>query len=188
MSLKLGKVTTSVMSSAEAAKRNLDATERFRSKKVRELYSDIHHNNLKGEPVNIGSFQDDNKLDVNTIYSEDFIQSVEKDREMKELVTNIMKENLDATERFRSKKVRELYSDIHHNNLKGEPVNIGSFQDDNKLDVNTIYSEDFIQSVEKDREMKELVTNIMKEVGRPNLVDCFPVLKIINPHGIKRRT
>jgi len=63
-----------------------------------------------------------------------------------------------------------------------------SFQDDNKLDVNTIYSEDFIQSVEKDREMKELVTNIMKEVGRPNLVDCFPVLKIINPHGIKRRT
>ncbi|KAK7273724.1 hypothetical protein RIF29_14784 [Crotalaria pallida] len=28
----------------------------------------------------------------------------------------------------------------------------------------------------------------MKEVGRPNLADCFPVLKIVDPHGIRRRT
>lgn len=53
---------------------------------------------------------------------------------------------------------------------------------------NTIYSEDFLQSAEKAGEMKELVTNIMKEVGRPNLADCFPVLKMIDPHGIRRRT
>jgi len=53
---------------------------------------------------------------------------------------------------------------------------------------NTIYSEDLIQSAEKAGEMKELVTNIMKEVGRPNLADCFPVLKMIDPHGIRRRT
>ncbi|KHN29573.1 Cytochrome P450 76C2 [Glycine soja] len=28
----------------------------------------------------------------------------------------------------------------------------------------------------------------MKEVGSPNLADCFPVLKVVDPHGIRRRT
>jgi len=53
---------------------------------------------------------------------------------------------------------------------------------------NTIYSEDFIQSAEKAGEFKELVANILKEIGKPNLADCFPVLKVVDPHGIRRRT
>ncbi|KAK4347858.1 hypothetical protein RND71_034197 [Anisodus tanguticus] len=34
---------------------------------------------------------------------------------------------------------------------------------------------------------KELIWNIMVEVGKPNLVDFFPFLKMIDPQGIRRR-
>ncbi|GJW39077.1 7-ethoxycoumarin O-deethylase-like protein [Tanacetum coccineum] len=37
------------------------------------------------------------------------------------------------------------------------------------------------------KEFKEVVWNIMELVGKPNLVDFFPVLKRIDPQGIRRR-
>ncbi|RZB91105.1 Geraniol 8-hydroxylase [Glycine soja] len=39
----------------------------------------------------------------------------------------------------------------------------------------------------KAEELKDLVTNIIKLVGTPNLVDFFPVLKMVDPQSIKRR-
>ncbi|PWA35148.1 geraniol 10-hydroxylase-like protein [Artemisia annua] len=37
------------------------------------------------------------------------------------------------------------------------------------------------------KEFKEVVWNIMELAGKPNLVDFFPVLKMIDPQGIRRR-
>lgn len=51
-----------------------------------------------------------------------------------------------------------------------------------------MYSEDLIHTANKAGEFREIVANIMKEVGRPNLSDCFPMLKVIDPHGIRKRT
>ncbi|KAM0055350.1 putative geraniol 8-hydroxylase [Helianthus debilis subsp. tardiflorus] len=37
------------------------------------------------------------------------------------------------------------------------------------------------------KEFKEVITNIMEDSGKTNLVDVFPVLKKIDPQGLKRR-
>ena len=37
------------------------------------------------------------------------------------------------------------------------------------------------------QEFKELVRGVMEEAGKPNLVDYFPVLRRIDPQGIRRR-
>ncbi|QCD89243.1 geraniol 8-hydroxylase-like [Vigna unguiculata] len=171
MSLKLGQVTTIVMSSAEAAKGVLQIHDHFLSnRKIPDAMKGANHDH----------------------FSLPFIPVSQQWRELRKLCNGLLfsNKNLDATVELRSKKVRELYSDIHHSSLKGEPVNIGrmAFKTIINQLSNTIYSEDLIQSAEKAGEMKELVTNIMKEVGRPNLADCFPVLKMIDPHGIRRRT
>jgi hypothetical protein len=37
------------------------------------------------------------------------------------------------------------------------------------------------------QEFKEISWNVMKKVGKPNLADYFPVLKKIEPQGVRRR-
>ncbi|KAL2347636.1 hypothetical protein Fmac_001636 [Flemingia macrophylla] len=136
MSLKLGQITTIVMSSVEMAKEVLQIHDQFLSNRM---------------------------------------------------IPDAMK---DANEGLRRKKVQELLSDIHQSSLRGEAVDIGrlAFKTTINLLSNTLYSEDLVHSADKTGEIKEVVENIMKEVGRPNLADCFPVLKVFDPHGIRRRT
>ncbi|KAH1042012.1 hypothetical protein GYH30_024365 [Glycine max] len=71
----------------------------------------------------------------------------------------------------------------------GEAVDIGTttFKTTINLLSNTIFSVDLIHSTGKAEELKDLVTNIIKLVGTPNLVDFFPVLKMVDPQSIKRR-
>jgi len=68
-------------------------------------------------------------------------------------------------------------------------VDIGTttFKTTINLLSNTIFSVDLIHSTGKAEELKDLVTNIIKLVGTPNLVDFFPVLKMVDPQSIKRR-
>ncbi|ESW25078.1 hypothetical protein PHAVU_003G005500 [Phaseolus vulgaris] len=171
MTLKLGQVTTIVMSSAETAKGVLQTHDQFLSnRKVPDAMRGANHHQ----------------------FSFSFIPVSHQWRDLRKICNGLLfsSKNLDATQELRSKKIQELYSEIHHSSLKGEPVNIGrlAFKTTINLLSNTVFSEDFIQSAEKAGEMKELVANIMKEVGRPNLADCFPVLKVVDPHGIRRRT
>jgi cytochrome P450 len=44
-----------------------------------------------------------------------------------------------------------------------------------------------IQSTGTAGEFKDLVTNITKLVGSPNIADFFPLLKVIDPQGVKRQ-
>ena len=73
--------------------------------------------------------------------------------------------------------------------MKGEVVDIGTlvFKTTLNLISNTIYSVDLVHSAEKAGEFKELVSSIFREGGRPNVADCFPVLKVVDPLGIRRR-
>ncbi|KAK7349015.1 hypothetical protein VNO80_23839 [Phaseolus coccineus] len=171
MTLKLGQITTIVMSSAETAKGVLQIHDQFLSnRKVPDAVRGANHDQ----------------------FSLPFIPVSQHWRDLRKICNGLLfsNKNLDATQELRSKKIQELYSDIHHSSLKGEPVDIGrlAFKTTINLLSNTVYSEDFIQSSEKAGELKDLMTNIMKEIGRPNLVDCFPVLKVVDPLGIRRRT
>jgi len=108
MSLKLGQVTTIVMSSAETAKGVLQIHDNFLSnRKIPDAMRGANHDQ----------------------FSLAFIPVSHHWRELRKLCNGLLfsNKNLDATQELRSKKVRELYSDIHHSSLKGQPVDIGRF-------------------------------------------------------------
>lgn len=98
---------------------------------------------------------------------------------------------LDAYQHFRSKKVQQLVTYCHKSCNAGEAVDIGqaAFRTSLNLLSNTIVSEDLTDPYEDSaQEFKELGDNITVEIGRPNLVDFFPVLKKLHdPQGIRRR-
>ncbi|KAJ1427619.1 Cytochrome P450 [Sesbania bispinosa] len=171
MSLKLGQVTTIVMSSSETAKQVLQIHDQFLpNRKIPDAVRAANHDQ----------------------YCLPFLPISHRWRDLRKICNNLLFSNktLDASGELRRKKVLELFNDIHESMLKSEVVDIGRlvFKTTINLLSNTIYSEDLIHSVDKAGEFKEVVANIMREVGRPNLADFFPVLKVIDPHGIRRRT
>ncbi|RXH79880.1 hypothetical protein DVH24_041027 [Malus domestica] len=88
-------------------------------------------------------------------------------------------------------KVQELISDGNESAVKGEVVDIGraAFKTSLNLLSRTVFSVDLADPhSERAREFKELVWSIFEEAGKPNLADYFPVLKKIDPQGIRRHT
>ncbi|OIW17355.1 hypothetical protein TanjilG_22467 [Lupinus angustifolius] len=171
MSLKLGQITTIVMSSPDTAKGVLQTNDQFMSnRKIPDSMKAANHDQ----------------------YSIPFMPVSPRWRELRKICNGQLfsNKNLDASKELRAKKVGQLFNEICKYSLKGEAVDVGrlSFKTTINLLSNTIYSQDLIESVSEAGEFKELVANIMKEIGRPNLADCFPVLKIVDPHGIRRRT
>ncbi|CAN6703156.1 unnamed protein product [Malus baccata var. baccata] len=97
---------------------------------------------------------------------------------------------LDANQGNRHLKVQELISEVKESVLKGEAVDVRSaaFKTTLNLMSRTVFSVDLAdQNSETAREYKELVWGIVEEIGKPNLADYFPVLKKIDPMGIRRR-
>ncbi|KAK4710363.1 hypothetical protein R3W88_004876 [Solanum pinnatisectum] len=94
---------------------------------------------------------------------------------------------LDANEHLRTKKIQELIDYCHKSGENGEAVNIGraTFRTSLNLLSNTVFSKKLTGPFSDSA--KELVRNIMVEAGKPNLVDYFPFLHKIDPHGIRRR-
>ena len=87
---------------------------------------------------------------------------------------------LDANQAIRHMKVQDLLADTHQSSLNGEAVDVGraAFKTTLNLLSTTIFSVDLADpNSDTAREYKEIVWNIMKEIGRPNLADYFPVLK-----------
>jgi len=108
MTLKLGQITTIVMSSAETAKGVLQTHDQFLSnRKVPDAMKAANHHQ----------------------FSLPFIPVSHQWRDLRKICNGLLfsSKNLDTTQELRSKKIQELYSDIHHSSLKGEPVNIGRF-------------------------------------------------------------
>ncbi|XP_045805044.1 geraniol 8-hydroxylase-like [Trifolium pratense] len=170
MSLKLGQITTIVMSSPETAKSVLQINDQFlANRKVPDGMKGANHHN----------------------YSLPFLPICQRWKDLRKTCNNLLfsNKNLDSNQALRSQKIIELYDDINDSANKFEAVNIGrlAFKTTINMLSNTVYSVDLIQSSDKAGEFKELVTNIMKEVGRPNVADCFPVLKVLDPIGIRGR-
>ncbi|KAM3363569.1 hypothetical protein P3S68_018423 [Capsicum galapagoense] len=71
----------------------------------------------------------------------------------------------------------------------GEAVHVGAaiFRTMLNLLSNTLFSKDLADPYENSgKEFMEMVEGIMLELGKPNLVDYFPVLKIVDPLGLRR--
>jgi hypothetical protein len=97
---------------------------------------------------------------------------------------------LDANQDIRRKKVQELVAETHQSSVTGEAVDIGraAFKTTLNLLLNTIFSVDLTDpNSDTAREFKEIVWNVTEEAGKPNLADYFPVLKKIDPQGLRRR-
>ncbi|KAL6193132.1 hypothetical protein ACLB2K_034216 [Fragaria x ananassa] len=101
---------------------------------------------------------------------------------------------LDANKENRRAKVQELIASVNDSMVKGLTVDIGKAAFKTSLDLlsRTILSvdladDDSSSSSELTKEFNKFVTSLKGEAGQPNLGDCFPVLKKIDPQGKRRR-
>lgn len=86
--------------------------------------------------------------------------------------------------------MQELVTYCRKARESNEAVDIGraAFRTSLNLLSNTIVSKDLINPYEDSgKEFKEVYSNIMIEVGKPNLVDFFPLFKKMDPQGNRRR-
>ncbi|KAI7746312.1 hypothetical protein M8C21_014128, partial [Ambrosia artemisiifolia] len=171
MSLQLGQITTLVISSATAAKEVLQKQDlAFSSRNVPD---DMHaHNHAR---YFVGW------LNVGTEW-----------RNLRRILNSNIFSNssLEANQHLRSQKVEELLASCRNASLSNDYVDIGlaAFKTSLNFLSNTVFSKDLIDSNEDSGiEFKEVIGNILTDVAKPNVVDFFPVLKKIDPKGIRRR-
>ncbi|KAK9984514.1 hypothetical protein SO802_034039 [Lithocarpus litseifolius] len=171
MSLKLGQITSVVVSSATMAKEVLQTHDQFLSNRTIPDCIRAHNHQNFGLPW----------LPVSTQW-----------RVLRKICNSELFaiKILDANQHFRRKKVQELLSEVHKSSLAGDAVDIGraAFKTTLNLLSNTILSMDLADpNSDTARVYKEIVWNIMEEAGKPNLGDYFTILKKVDFQGIRQR-
>lgn len=97
---------------------------------------------------------------------------------------------LDASQSLRRNKVKELLSYVGKCSKDGVAVDVGqvAFVTTLNLLSNTFFSVDLADfSSESARQFKETVRGLLEEVGKPNAADYFPLLRKMDPQGIRQR-
>lgn len=171
MSLKLGQVTTIVVSSPAMAKEVLQTHDQHLSNRTIPDALYVHDHQLTGLPW----------IPVSNLW-----RSLRKICNTQLFSVKV----LDANQQLRRRKVKELFEYVKRSGVNGEAVDIGreAFTTTLNLLSNTIFSVDLADPTsELARQFKEVTWNIMKDAGTPNLGDYFPLLKKIDPQGIRRR-
>ncbi|ERN14970.1 hypothetical protein AMTR_s00032p00218550 [Amborella trichopoda] len=100
-------------------------------------------------------------------------------------------QRLNALHALRHRKICELLELVRQYSDARRAVDIGhvAFVTSLNLLSNMIFSSDMVNpQSESAEEMKELVWSIMEVVGTPNIADYFPILRPLDPQGIKRKT
>ncbi|CAK8561218.1 unnamed protein product [Lathyrus sativus] len=171
MTLKLGQITTIVISSADIAKEVLQTHDILLSNRtVPDALSVLNHDQ----------------------YSLSFMRVSPRWRDLRKICNNQLFSNktLDSSQGLRRRKLQKLLDDIRKCSEVEEAVDIGrvAFMTTINLLSNTFFSADFVHSAEEAGEYKEIVVSILKEVGVPNLSDFFPMLKVFDLQGIRRRS
>ncbi|KAM3337169.1 geraniol 8-hydroxylase isoform X1 [Capsicum galapagoense] len=181
MSIKLGQITTLVISSSSMAKQVLkyqdqDFSTRFIVDAVRA------HNYWKSSVA--------------------WLPVCPQWRKLRRILnTNIFSSNmLDANQHLRSQKMKELIAYCAKCCQEGEALDVGqiAFKTNLNLLSNTLFSKDLADPFSDSKsmtsfldfkaELKDVIWDIMSEMGKPNLVDFFPILEKIDPQGIRHRT
>ncbi|XP_074270533.1 cytochrome P450 76AD1-like [Silene latifolia] len=172
MSLKLGTVTTIVISSSEVAKEMfLKHDLALSSRMFPDASRETNHDKLSMVWLPVGPKWRNLRKIV-----------------MVQLFTN---QRLDASQGIRQKKVNDL---VEHGRVcceKGLPVDIGKagFTTSLNLLSNTLFSMDLASHDSLySQEFKDLVCHIMEEIAVPNVSDFFPVLRHLDLQGIRKKT
>ncbi|KAI8017810.1 Geraniol 8-hydroxylase [Camellia lanceoleosa] len=166
MSLKLGQLTTIVVSSSTMAKQILQKQDlAFSTRSIPDSLHAHDHNH----------------------YSVAWLPVADRWRSLRKIMaSNIFSGNrLDIPTAAEGGGVHFLRRKCSQ---EGVAVDIGrvAFTTSLNLLSNTVFSMDLADpSLDSAKEFKDLVSNIMEEAGKPNLVDYFPVLEKIDPQGIR---
>lgn len=171
MTLQLGRVPTVIISSAVMAKEALQRNDiSFSNRMVIDAVCALNHheNSLVWSQVS-PKWRNLRKICSSHVFS-----------------TN----RLDASQSLRMNKVKDLLSYATKCSEDNTTVDIGqaAFTTILNLLSSTIFSVDLGDpNSEFTHEFKEIVRGIMEEAGKPNFADYFPLLKKIDPQGIRRR-
>ncbi|XP_015161804.1 geraniol 8-hydroxylase-like [Solanum tuberosum] len=168
MRLKLGQITTVVISSSDMAKQVLQKQDlAFSSRSIPDIVQEdnFHIFSFGWLPASHPQWRSLRKILNSHIFS------VNK---------------LDATQHLRYKRIEELIVYCERSSQMGEAVDIGAaiFRTMLNLFSNTLFSRDLADPFENSG--KELVEGMMMYMGKPSLVDYFPVLKIVDPLSLRR--
>eukprot|EP00253_Pinus_taeda_P010849 PITA_10849 len=96
---------------------------------------------------------------------------------------------LEALQQHRKDQVFSTIQSIFEDSRKGKSVNVGHtvFVTSLNLLGNLIFSQNmFGRDSQEAKEFRETVTILMGIAGKPNLIDFFPFLRILDPQGINR--
>ncbi|XP_060181347.1 geraniol 8-hydroxylase-like [Lycium barbarum] len=171
VSLRLGQITTVVISSSSMAKQVLKNQDQAFS--TRFIPNALQaHNHYK--------------------FSVPWLPICTQWRILRRILnTNILSSNrLDANQHLRSQKVKELIAYCTKCSQEGAALDVGqaAFKTNLNLLSNTLFSKDLVDPFSNSEvELKEVIWSIAAEAGKPNLVDFFPILERIDPQGIRRR-
>ncbi|KAG8391623.1 hypothetical protein BUALT_Bualt01G0206600 [Buddleja alternifolia] len=172
MTLKLGSITTIVVSSPEAQKMVLQK----------------HDSICSGRTVP-GAGDALNHEQFSIVYQATNKQWRKLRKVSKEQMFSASR--LDASEGLRKEKLQKMYDYVNECCERGRVIEIGevAFTTSLNLISSTLFSKEFAQfGSSLSHEFKELVSAVTLCFGQPNYADFFPFLKPFDPQGILRQT
>ncbi|KAL6322108.1 hypothetical protein AAG906_005045 [Vitis piasezkii] len=170
MSLKLGSISTIVVSSPETAKEVLHRNDQA----------------FSGRAV-LGAVKAHNHHESSVIWS----PASAYWRKIRKICTREMfsGQRLNASQGLRRKIVQELLDHVEECCGRGCAVDIGAatFTASLNLLSNTIFSTNLAHHGSTfSQEFKDIVWGVMEEAGKPNFADYFPAFRLIDPQCIQR--
>ncbi|XP_050289096.1 cytochrome P450 76T24-like isoform X4 [Quercus robur] len=172
MTLKLGSITTIVISSPTLAKEALQKNDQaFSSRTIPNMAHVFDHHKLSMAwiPTN-AKWKNLRKASATQIFAT---------------------KPLDATQALRQTKLQELLDHVNQSCKSGAPIDIGQLVFTTVLNSisNTFFSMDLAQyDSNLSQEFRDLACSVAEEAGRPNIADYFPALRLIDPQGVRKRT
>ena len=173
MTLKLGSITTIVISSPDIAKEALQKNDQAFSGRTIPATGrvfDHHKVSIVWLPA-LARWRNLRKVSATQIFAP---------------------QQLDATQALRQQKVQELLDHVNQCcSNGGKVVDIGRAAFITVLNIisNTFFSIDLAHysSDLLGQDFQELVCVVMELGGKPNIADYFPVLRLVDPQGARRR-
>ncbi|KAL0409752.1 UNVERIFIED_CONTAM: Geraniol 8-hydroxylase, partial [Sesamum radiatum] len=98
-------------------------------------------------------------------------------------------QRLDASQELRHMMMQKMIEQVDEACQARQPLNIGRLGFGTTLNVlsNTMFSSDmFDMKSDATTELKELISDLIELVGKPNVADYLPFLKPFDPQGIRR--
>ncbi|XP_074264864.1 geraniol 8-hydroxylase-like [Silene latifolia] len=172
MILQLGRVPTVVISSAAMAKEALQKNDiSFSNRNIVDAIRALNHHENSVAWLPAGSkWRNLRKICNSRVFSTS---------------------RLDACQSIRKDKVKRLLSYVESCSEDQVAVDIGhvAFTTTLNLLSSTFFSMDMGDPTsEFAHQFRNTIRSIMEEVGKPNIADFFPILKKVDPQGIRRRS